>query len=258
MRRRFRTLVQYPWRDWEKGYLREIGANAKMVVVRVVGLFREDVWPTCYTPNATETIQWELAMQRLFRPAHRFPLTAHVILQFRRCASPTNPMVVDSQYDFAHNTRLWAQWSKTLSLSYRLGYMLTTLRHGCGGLPFVLHVEDWSVRWAADSGFIPDRWLLDNPFISRGEIEDRWPKAFSRPAILRQSRLSRLSRWDHWNMHLRRTELLALEAPSTTLPHGEWTPYNYRMRQVRKYDNLTEGTPCTRQRATRRHNDDTT
>lgn len=160
--------------------------------------------------------------------------TAFVILQFN--AWPSKADRYRRGRWFYPGTRLFEWWPRADALHHRLALMMHELRAALGDIPLVMHVEDWSARWAMLADYTPTYWLMDNPFIARDEAADLWAKKLSRPGILRHSRLSRLrGGWSSWRMHMQPKDLIAARLPVVGR-HGIW---DYRKMPVKKMKPLT-------------------
>ena len=227
----FRTAIQNPWYEWNPALIYELRINARQLVVRIPGLLAHQRFHGRYTADEPCILAWEVAVKALFARKHK---TAFIVLQFD--AYPSRRDRYRRGWGFCRGSRLFEQWPLADGLHHRLSLMMHELRAALGDVPLIMHVEDWSARWAMLADYTPTYWLMDNPFIARDEAADLWAKKLSRPGILRHSRLSRLGGWPSWRMHMRPKDLIAAHLPLVGR-HGIW---DYRKMPVKKMKPIWE------------------
>jgi hypothetical protein len=216
----FRTQIQDLWDEWDPLFVREIATHASTICVRVAGLLIGDRADGPYTSDEPLTIAWERAIKHLVyhgrgRRQHNI---AFAIVTARHYPARDHPS--ERGEVIPHGRRGYQQWARTLPFAERLCWLLRVLRAETAK-SVLLHVEDYSARWALESGFRPDLWLMDNPFVGSDEARDRWTAALTRPGLVRHSKLPRIRDWPDWRMHLRRDELFARHLPPIGT-HGVW------------------------------------
>lgn len=216
--RPFLPIIQDPWQDWDRYWLRDVGERASVLCIRVCGLIGLDHRHAFAEPADPSIQAWATAMRRILgqRKFH----VASAILRFRHYPSHRDACCRGVAMPMG-NLRM-VQWTRTLPLHERLKHMLRKIT-ALTQVPILLHVEDFSARWALESGFIPAYWVMDNPMVGKDEAEERWPNAMGRSTYLRRSSCPAMARWDTWRVHLKKQELLGSDRPLIG-HHGIWSP----------------------------------
>lgn len=229
MSSRFRTQLVSPWVPWDMRWIMEARANARFIWVRVPGLLRfgtaHDV--SQYDGDSLPIRRWERVVDHLSPGGVR---VAYAVLRIDHAPRKSDPNKRGGR--LGRGEMMIQRWPATLNMAHRLGTQLTRLRNE-SGLPIGVHCEDFSARWAFDSLFKADAWLLDNPFVTAAEIDDRWTHLKAShpqpPVWLRRSRVDLSERrWDRWRMPFPVESLLAVAAKRPILSQHAYWPATMR------------------------------
>jgi hypothetical protein len=206
MRHRFATGLLNGWDDPPYAWLQAVQRHARYVWVRLAGLNEHE-----YAENGTHVMQWESAASRL---CPNRGTCAFLVIQFNRVSR--NP---PWRFGLSNPSQARRRWPETMVLADRLDVLLRIIRAGQPH-PVGVFADDFAARWLAESGFLPDTVVLDNPIISLDEARGRWAKLFARPGYSRLSHWPSLGAWESWGMHFD-VEQIAGGVPSPCR-HATW------------------------------------
>lgn len=222
MRLRFRTQVLNGWNQPEYGWLREVRRHAAFVWVRLAGLNAGTE-----ERDHRRMIGWEQAASKMCpnsRTCAYLLVVFHGTTPFRGPDGRqfAGPALVRRGMGTPGAAR--ARWGRSMVIAERVGVLLRLLQAEQPH-PIGVFAEDFSARWLAESGFLPDLLVLDNPMVSLVEAQGRYAALFSRPGYVRRSRWPAMGEWDFWGMHFREEDLVgeAIGLPSRTRHTLWWT-----------------------------------
>lgn len=213
--KKFKTFIQDPWQEWDPGFCREIGVNTNRLTIWVPGLLCRN---PLFDPSTPRIIGWEKTCRRIWRK-HNISM-AYAVLQFRHAPSKLSVMRPSKRVLTPDH------WREARHLDVRLRHMIDSIVR-VGGVDVMLFVEDFSARWALDTGLHPAVWAMDYPMVHRLEaLESSYTSALTRPGIMRRPRVpTRQLCWEQLKLPFNASDLMAGHLPeygTISFWSGDW------------------------------------